>query len=233
MRGPLIAATAAAFGVVVLGLWAWSAEPGRAQPPGAEVSGSGVHLSASVDHVGVNPSGDQTPNFLMTFSRAAQMSGSYSINVEGDPITSGQAVAGFILGCGISVAGGVTVGIQPNQGLVASISPKLSPPSVSVSPPSASVSPPDISLAPSVGGTLGATEVVVPTLGPGQVTTATTPTVALDGNTVFPYHITFNNAALNVAQCASPVSAVPFATSTVSTAHTVVQTTAYGDQFTF
>ncbi|MGV9668946.1 MspA family porin [Nocardia niigatensis] len=43
----------------------------------------------------------------------------------------------------------------------------------------------------------------------------------------------FNNAAVNIAQCASPVSAVPFVTATVGTSEGVAQTTAYGDQFTF
>lgn len=241
MRHALMAVTAvtAAAGVTLAGLWAWGAEPVGAQPPGADVSGSGVHIVASVDTVEVNPPGDRTPKFLMTFSHAAQMSGSYSVTVEGGPITSGQAVAGFILGCGITVAGGVTVGIEPNQGLAAAISPSVTPPSVSASPPSgtvtpsASVTPPDISLGPSVGGALGVTEVLTATLGPGQVSTATTATAALDGATEFPYQITFNNAALNVAQCASPVSAVPFVTTTVATTKGVVQSTAYGDQFTF
>ncbi|WP_433567659.1 MspA family porin [Nocardia sp. CA-151230] len=280
----------------------------------------------------------------MTFSHAAQMSGDYSVNVEGDPITSGQAVAGFILGCGISVAGGFTVGIEPNQGWVGALAPTVSPASTasavsaplatatpmptsnaSVVTPSAitpiartpltsparaaitttspssatttptsatttptsatttptsatttpttpttpasattpettpttpttetttpttetttpttettttttTASPPSIDLGPSVGGALGITEVLTATLGPGQVTIATTATSALDNTTVFPYRISFNNAALNVAQCASPVSAVPFVTTTVSTAQGVVQTTAYGDQFTF
>ncbi|MGQ4601087.1 MspA family porin [Nocardia sp. R6R-6] len=77
------------------------------------------------------------------------------------------------------------------------------------------------------------TEVLTATLGPGQVTTATTATAPLTNNTAFPFHITFNNAALNVAQCASPVSAVPFITTTLNTAQGLVQTTAYGDQFTF
>ncbi|MFJ9363668.1 MspA family porin [Nocardia sp. NPDC101769] len=250
MRRLLIVAAAgtAVATLAVLGVWAWGTELGRAQPPpGADVSGSGVHLTASVDSVAANAPGNRTPNFLMTFSHAAQMSGNYSVNVEGDPITSGQAVAGFILGCGISVAGGVTVGIEPNQGVVGAISPTVTPPTISVSPPSetpsgtvtplptpsVSVTPPTFSLGPSVGGALGLTEVLTATLGPGQVTTATTATAALDNSTVFPYHITFNNAALNVAQCASPVSAVPFVTTTVSSAQGVVQTTAYGSQFTF
>jgi len=70
-------------------------------------------------------------------------------------------------------------------------------------------------------------------IGPGQVTTATTATATLDNTTAFPYHIAFNNAALNVSQCASPVAAVPFVSATVSTPTGLVQTTAYGDQFTF
>ncbi|MEU1203765.1 MspA family porin [Nocardia sp. NPDC005825] len=241
MRHALMAATAvtAVAGVTLASLWAWGADPVGAQPPAGDVSGAGVHIVASVDSVEVNPPGNRTPNYLMTFSHAAQMSGNYSVTVDGGPITSGQAVAGFILGCGISVAGGVTVGIEPNQGLAAAIAPSVTPGSVSASPPSgtvapsASVTPPDISLGPSVGGALGLTEVLTATMGPGQVTTTTTATAALDGATVFPFQIMFNNAALNVAQCASPVSAVPFVTTTVSTAQGVVQTTAYGDQFTF
>jgi hypothetical protein len=76
-------------------------------------------------------------------------------------------------------------------------------------------------------------QVLEATLAPGQITTVTTVTTNLDNNTVFPYHFIFNNAALNVGQCASPVSAVPFITATVSTAVETVQTSAYGSQFTF
>ncbi|WP_433665713.1 MspA family porin [Nocardia sp. CA-136227] len=241
MRHALMASAAvtAVAGVTLASLWAWGADAVGAQPPGGDVSGAGVHIVASVDSVEVNPPGNRTPNFLMTFSHAAQMSGNYSVTVDGGPITSGQAVAGFILGCGISVAGGVTVGIEPNQGLAAAIAPSVTPGSASASPPSGTVTPsasvtaPDISLGPSVGGALGVTEVLTATMGPGQVTTATTATAALDSGTMFPFQIMFNNAALNVAQCASPVSAVPFVTTTVSTAQGVIQTTGYGDQFTF
>lgn len=279
-------------------LWPGGTEPSRAQPPpGADVFGAGIHLTASVDNVRVDPAGNRTPNFLMTFAHAAQLSGDYSLNVEGDGVTSGQAVAGFLLGCAISVAGGVTVGIEPLQGLQASISPSFSQPTAGISQPGAtltpvtttpsatltpvpttpsasttsqlpvptsqlpvptsqlpvptsqsvvttsqstdttspstSASPPSASLGPSVGGNLGLQEVLTANLGPGQITTATTVTATLDDTTVFPYHFIFNNAALNVAQCASPVSAVPFVTASVSTPVGIVQTTAYGTQFTF
>ncbi|MFE7799513.1 MspA family porin [Nocardia sp. NPDC057440] len=244
----------------------------------------------------------------MTFAHAAQLSGDYSLTVEGNGITSGQAVAGFLLGCALSLDNGFTIGIDPNQGLLASISPEFSqsnvaaslprvtltpgpttpsaapisrsvaptsrsaaPISRSVAPtsrsaapisrsaapisrsaapisrsaastsesaatttsPSASASEPSASLGPTVGGALGLTEVIEATLAPGQITTVTTVTANLDDRTVFPYHFIFNNAALNVGQCASPVSAVPFITATVSTAVGTVQTTAYGSQFTF
>ncbi|RMI28531.1 MspA family porin [Nocardia stercoris] len=227
-----------------LTLWAWDGEPGRAQPPGTDVSGSGVHVTASVDSVEVNPSGDRTPNVLMTFSHAVQMSGSYSVGVEGDPITSGQAVAGVILGCGISVAGGVSVGIELSQRIRAGISSTVTSPRDSVVLPEAMPAPapdtphgtvrsPRVSLEPSLGGTLSGTEISAFNLRPGRVTVLTTATAALNRDTAFPFHIAFENAAVNVAQCASPVSAVPFTTTTVSTAQGLVQTTAYGDQFTF
>lgn len=244
MRRPLIAAATgiAAVTAVASILWTGGSETSHAQPPGTDVTGSGVHLTASVDNIGVNPPGDRTPNYLMTFSHAAQLSGNFSVNVEGDPITSGQAVAGFLLGCGISVAGGFDVGISPNQGLQLSISPTFTPPSLTTAAaPIATtgsatlpgVSPPGFDLGPSVGGSLGLSENLDANIGPGQVTTATTATATLDNTTTFPYHIAFNNAALNVSQCASPVAAVPFVSTTVSTATGLVQTTAYGDQFTF
>ncbi|MBF5001737.1 MspA family porin [Nocardia sp. BSTN01] len=312
MRRPLIAAATgiAAVTAVASILWTGGSETSHAQPPGTDVTGSGVHLTASVDNIGVNPPGDRTPNYLMSFSHAAQMSGNFSVNIEGDPITSGQAVAGFLLGCGISVAGGFDVGISPNQGLQLSISPTFTPPSLttaaapiatsgsatptttsgarpsptttrttstptravrtSVAPTTSTtptttvttpttvipttdtptittpslpttsgsaglpgVSPPGFDLGPSVGGSLGLSENLDANIGPGQVTTATTATATLDNTTAFPYHIAFNNAALNVSQCASPVAAVPFVSATVSTPTGLVQTTAYGDQFTF
>ncbi|MEU6582439.1 MspA family porin [Nocardia sp. NPDC046763] len=219
-----VAATVAAS-LAVLGLWVGGAGLGRAQPPGADVSAGGVHLTASVDSIAANPPGDRTPNFLMTFSHATQMSGDYSVTVDGGQITSGQAVAGFIIGCGISVDGGFDVEIGTNQGLGVRIRPSVGSPNASIVAPGAG--------RPSIGGTLGVGEGVFGNLGPGQVTVARTETVRLHANTTFPYRIAFYNAALNIAQCASPVSAVPFVTATVSTAEGLAQTTAYGDQFTF
>ncbi|MGY4099686.1 MspA family porin [Nocardia sp. R16R-3T] len=340
MRPPsvVIATGVVAAALAVVVLRPGGTEPSHAQPPpGADVSGAGIHLMASVENVRVDPAGDRTPNYLMTFAHAAQLSGDYSLNVEGDGVTSGQAVAGFILGCAVSVAGGVTVGIEPNQGVVGNITPTFSnsniaaslpnvtptpvpttssvtvtvpttsnvtvpvpttsnvtvpvpttsnvtvpvpttsnvtvpvptTPSVTVtvpttpsvtlppvpttssvattspsiettspsiettSPTSTSASPPSFSLGPSVGGLLGVTEVLEATLAPGQITTVTTVTSNLDEKTAFPYHFIFNNAALNIGQCASPVSAVPFITASVGTPVGTVQTTAYGRQFTF
>ncbi|WP_254206166.1 MspA family porin [Nocardia alni] len=158
----------------------------------------------------------------MTFLHAAQVSGDYSVTVTGGPISSGQAVAGFLLGCGVSVAGGVTAGINPNQELNAGVSPTVT-----------LNTPPGVSVSPSVGGSLGTSESLATTLEPGQVTTATTAVAALTDKTQYPFQLTVGNAALNIAQCASPVGAVPFVTTTVSTPHGMVQTTAYGDQFTF
>ncbi|MFI2475248.1 MspA family porin [Nocardia xishanensis] len=312
--------------VFAVGLWP-GAEPSRAQPPGADVSGAGIHVTTSVENVRVDPPGDRMPNFLMTFAHAVQLSGDYSLNVEGEGITTGQAVAGFLVGCALSLDNGFTVGIDPEQGLLASISPEFSqsnvaatlpsapltpvstPPSATLTPlptpPSATLTPlptpqragttpktpattsasaattsasaattspssattspssattspsaestspsvettspsvettspsasaPSASLGPTVGGTLGLAEVLEATLAPGQITTVTTATIDLDDRTAFPYHFIFNNAALNVGQCASPVSAVPFITATVGTAVGTVQTSAYGSQFIF
>ncbi|WP_169813277.1 MspA family porin [Nocardia vaccinii] len=226
MRCPLTvaAATTVAACMAVLGLWGGGV--GRAQSPGANIAGAGVHLTASVDKIGVNPPGDRTPNVLMTFSHAVQVSGDYSVDVGGDPIRSGQAVAGFLLGCGISTAG-VKVGIGTGQILATGNSSALAPPNVAISAPARG------SLGPRVRGLLGLGEFLGVSLEPGQVTTATTATIKLDGRTAFPFRIRFDNAALNVSQCTSPVAAVPFITTTVSTAQAMTQTTSYGNQFTF
>ncbi|MEV6388541.1 MspA family porin [Nocardia xishanensis] len=315
----VVIVTGVVAAVLAVGLWP-GAEPSRAQPPGADVSGAGIHVTTSVENVRVDPPGDRMPNFLMTFAHAVQLSGDYSLNVEGEGITTGQAVAGFLVGCALSLDNGFTVGIDPEQGLLASISPEFSqsnvaatlpsapltpvstPPSATLTPlptpPSATLTPlptpqragptsktpattsasaattsasaattspssattspsaestspsvettspsvettspsasaPSASLGPTVGGTLGLAEVLEATLAPGQITTVTTATIDLDDRTAFPYHFIFNNAALNVGQCASPVSAVPFITATVGTAVGTVQTSAYGSQFIF
>lgn len=159
---------------------------------------------------------------MMEFSHAAQVSGDYSVTVTGGPISSGQAVAGFLLGCGVSVGGGVTAGISPSQSVNTGISPTIN-----------LTTPPGVSVSPEVGGSLGTSESLSTTLEPGQVTTATTAVAQLTDKSEYPFRLTVGNAALNIAQCASPVAAVPFVTTSVSTPHGMVQTTAYGDQFTF
>ena len=125
------------------------------------------------------------------------------------------------------------LGTTVAQGTVMPQTPAAGLPSASFTPPSASITPPSLSLGPSIGGTLGVSQLLEGTLAPGQVSTVQTTTSALDDKTAFPYHISFNNAPLNIAQCASPVSAVPYVSATISTASGTVQTTGYGQQFTF
>ncbi|MQY29407.1 MspA family porin [Nocardia aurantia] len=222
-RALVVVAAPAAASMLVLGVGAGPGS-GRAQAPGAEIFGTGIHLTAAVDSIGVNPPGDRTPN-PMPFSHAVQTSGTYSVTVSGDRITSGQAVAGFILGCAVNLANGFPVGLEPNQGLSLGFAPTFDTPADGTAP--------TVTLGPAVVGILGLTEDLMVTLAPGQVTVATSVTANLDDKTTFPYHITFNNSALNVAQCVTPVSAVPFVTTTVSNSQGTVQTTAYSDQFVF
>lgn len=184
-------------------------------------SDAGTELTVTVADTDVTGAGDQAPG-LVPFSHAAQVAGRYAVDVQPGPISAGTVAVGYIIGCGVDLSSGITVGLSPNQSGTAGITP-----SVTLG------TPPSVSIAPNLSGTLGLTESLTATLIPGQVTTVTTATATLDPATSFPYHLAHQRTPLNIARCASPVSAVPFTTASVNTPDGFLQNTAYGNQFIF
>jgi hypothetical protein len=158
----------------------------------------------------------------MLFSHDARARGRFSIDTSGRSIQSGTVVAGFIVGCGVSAAGGIQVGISPSQGLAAGFSPTIT-----------LTTPPTVSVSPSVGATVGSSQSGSIILEPGQVTAVIAANVPLGATSRFPYRMAFDQAAINVSQCITPGSAVPYVTASITTDSVTVQTTAYGDQFMF
>ncbi|MCM6771901.1 MspA family porin [Nocardia sp. CDC159] len=182
---------------------------GPAYAADASVTGAGVDLIASVDEIFWAPAGNRLPSGV-PFAHGADVGGRYSVTVSGAPIQEGIVTAGFIVGCGVSASGGVSVGLSPNQSLTVAIAP-----------------------APGVSVGAGVSESLSITLTPGQVAPMALASAPMNSRSEFPYSVTVNHAALDVGQCMSPVSAVPFVSASVTTATGTVQTAAYGDQFTF
>jgi hypothetical protein len=200
-----------------------AAAPPAAPPPAhtAHSSAAGINLTVAIDDIRWAPSGNRAPAGLL-FSHDAHARGRYSVIAAG-AIQSGTVAAGFILGCGVSAAGGIQIGITPNAGILGAVQPNITltnPPAVN-------------SISPSVGGNLGLSEGDQVTLEPGQVTAVVVASAPLTSTSTYPYRLSFDDAGINVSQCVSPGSAVPFVTAAVSTDSATTQTTAYGDQFAF
>lgn len=184
-------------------------------------SEGGTELTVAVDDTDTVGAGNQAPGGV-PFSHSVQVAGRYSVDVHPDKITSGTVAVGYILGCGVDLSSGITVGLIPNQSGTVGITP-----SVTLG------APPSVTIAPTLSGTAGMSETLSATLIPGQITTVTTATATLDPTTTFPYHLSHQRTPLNVARCASPVTAVPFTTASITTPNAYLQNTAYGNQFTF
>lgn len=184
-------------------------------------SDGGTTLTVSVTDTDTTGAGDQAPGGV-PFSHAVQVAGRYSVEVAPAAVTTGTVAVGYIVGCGVDLSSGITVGISPNQSGTAGITPSIT-----------LGAPPSVSIAPSLSGTAGLSESLTATLIPGQVTTLTTATATLDSTTSFPYRIAHQRTPLNVARCASPVTAVPFVTASVATTDGFLQNSAYGNQFAF
>lgn len=206
----------------------------------AHASAPGINLTVSIDDVRWKPAGNRAPGGML-FSHDAHIHGLYSIAAVGH-IESGTVAAGFLLGCGVSAAGGLQIGLTPSGGLSVGYQQSNTLPYNSTTytvPPTTSSNvqithnPPTVALEPSVGANAGLSEGNQVTLEPGQVVAVVVANAALSPTSTYPYRLSVDDAAINVSQCFSPGSAVPFVTAAVSTNSSTAQTAAYGDQFTF
>lgn len=226
--------TLAAITAVVVAATGAVADTAAGAAPG-EVKSGGLHLIASVDSNNVVPAGDIALG--IPFVHAVKVSGDFSVALEGaSPVRFGQIVAGYLIGCAVDVANGISIGIAPSVAVGASISPTFgtsfnlnlaidAPPSISLGAA--------VAVSPSVGVEAGLTGELAVNLAPGSVTAAVIGTALLDETATFPYTFAHTNTPLSINGCLSPASAMPFVTVRADSTSSTVQTTGYGTSFGF
>lgn len=168
--------------------------------------GSGLRMTVEVLDSHSFPAGATTPSAAI-FNHSATVSERARVTFTGQA-TGGTMVAGYLVGCQLSLSNGLNLGVSPGIG--------LSTNAPGVVGPSANLNG-NISMA----------------LVPGQVTTVTIINAPLGANTVSPYQVEHNATALNLSQCGGRASAVPFVSATLSSNSGTLETTAYGRQFDF
>ncbi|MFR9753035.1 MspA family porin [Nocardia sp. 004] len=91
--------------------------PAAAAP--GEVRSGGLRLIASVDSNTVTPAGGDTATGI-PFVHSVKLSGNYSVGLDRtSPLRHGRIVAGYLIGCAVSVADGISIGLIPEVGVEA------------------------------------------------------------------------------------------------------------------
>lgn len=222
----------------------------RATPAPGEVNAGEVRIVAAVDSSSWLQAGDTALG--VPFSHAAKVSGSYSVNLDGAPLRVGEVVAGYLVGCAIDVSQGIGIAIAPEVGAGWSVTPSIGGSTtidlglVIDAPPEVGA-PPQIQLPLDVVVGLGGDARLAQTFGvegaiagelavglaPGTVTALPIGAAVLDGLSTFPYTFAHTTMPLHINGCLAQASAMPFITVRAHTFGSTVQTTGYGDSFTF
>ncbi|WP_067855815.1 MspA family porin [Nocardia shimofusensis] len=203
-----------------------------------EVNAGGLRVVAAVDSSNWLLAGDTALG--VPFSHAAKVSGNYSVNLEGAGVRGGEIVAGYLVGCAVDVSEGIGIAIAPEIGIGAETSPSIGADTV-IEFGLAVDAPPEVAVA--FGGgidleqTFGiegalAGELAVG-LAPGTVVAMPIGAAELDEESTFPYTFAHSSMPLHVNGCLFPASAMPFITVRADTTGSTVQTTGYGEAFTF
>ncbi|WP_280477122.1 MspA family porin [Nocardia farcinica] len=215
-----------------------SAAPAAGTAPG-EVAAGAVRMVAAVDFAQVVPAGDTA--FGVPFVHAVKVSGDFSVALDGvSALRGGEVAAGYLVGCAVEVSDGISVAIAPEVGMSASISPSIgadfgvdlglsvdAPPEVGIGFGVGVGLEPSIGVEGAVAGELSLS------LAPGTVTAVPIGVAELDEESTFPFTFAHANTPLHVNGCLSPASAMPFITVRADTPGSTLQTTGYGDPFTF
>ncbi|PEH75803.1 hypothetical protein CRM89_07205 [Nocardia sp. FDAARGOS_372] len=185
------------------------------------------------------PRGDTA--FGVPFVHAVKVSGDFSVALDGvSALRGGEVAAGYLVGCAVDVSDGISVAIAPEVGMSASISPSIgadfgvdlglsvdAPPEVGIGFGVGVGLEPSIGVEGAVAGELSLS------LAPGTVTAVPIGVAELDEESTFPFTFAHANTPLHVNGCLSPASAMPFITVRADTPGSTLQTTGYGDPFTF
>ncbi|MBA4854358.1 MspA family porin [Nocardia farcinica] len=215
-----------------------SAAPAAGTAPG-EVAAGAARMVAAVDFAQVVPAGDTA--FGVPFVHAVKVSGDFSVALDGvSALRGGEVAAGYLVGCAVDVSDGISVAIAPEVGMSASISPSIgadfgvdlglsvdAPPEVGIGFGVGVGLEPSIGVEGAVAGELSLS------LAPGTVTAVPIGVAELDEESTFPFTFAHANTPLHVNGCLSPASAMPFITVRADTPGSTLQTTGYGDPFTF
>ncbi|WSF99200.1 MspA family porin [Nocardia vinacea] len=185
-----------------------------------------MHLVAAVDVSNVVPAGGDVAQGI-PFVHAVKVSGDYSVSVDGGPsVRDGEIAIGYLIGCAVDIADGISIGIAPSIGVSAGIAPSLA----LTLGDSTSVT---VAIQPNVGVNAGLAGAISVNLAPGTVTAVVIGAASLDEDAEYPYIFSHTNTPLNISGCLSPASAMPFVTARVDGTNGTAQTTGYGTQFTF
>jgi len=198
--------------------------PAEAAP--GEAGAGGMHLVAAVDVNSIVPAGADLAQGI-PFVHAVKVSGDYSVSVSGGrSVRDGEIAIGYLLGCGVDLSQGVSIGIAPSIGVSAGIAPSLA----LTLGDSTSVT---VAIQPNFGVNAGLAGAVSLTLAPGSVTAVIIGAASLDQDAEYPYTFSHTNTPLNISGCLTPASAMPFVTARVDGINGTAQTTGYGTDFTF
>ncbi|WP_040795917.1 MspA family porin [Nocardia higoensis] len=209
-----------------------------ATPFPGEVNAGGLRLVASVDSNNWLLAGDTALG--VPFSHAAKVSGNFSTTLQGARIRSGQVVAGYLVGCAVDVSDGIGISITPEIGAGYDVSPTIGA-DAGIDFALNMDAPPDVVIGFGAGVDLTQTFGVEGALSgelsvglaPGTVTALPVGTATLDAESTFPFVFAHTSTPLHVNGCLSPASAMPFISVRAETYGGTVQTTGYGDAFTF
>ncbi|BDT95713.1 hypothetical protein IFM12275_56890 [Nocardia sputorum] len=246
---------AAIVAVVVAATGAFAVSDSVAGAAPGEIDAGGLHLIASVNANNVVPAGgDIAPG--VPFVHAVKMSGDFSVSLDGPTaLRGGEIAVGYLIGCAVDIANGISIGISPNVAVDVGIAPSFGlegaltfdAPSVEMNMPDQRTMMPSLQVMAPPSVTVGAAVGIQPSfdieagvavelavnLAPGSVTAAVIGAAEIDGESEFPYTFAHSNTPLNISGCLSPASAMPFVTVRADSRRATAQTTGYGTAFWF
>ncbi|WP_433492294.1 MspA family porin [Nocardia grenadensis] len=115
-------ATLAAVISVVTGAVSTADAVARAAP--GEIDSGGLRVVASANSSTSEQSGDTAMG--VPFAHAIKVSGDFSVAADGvAPLRSGEIVAGYLLGCAVDIANGISVAIAPSIGASTEVAPQV------------------------------------------------------------------------------------------------------------
>ncbi|MEU6828829.1 MspA family porin [Nocardia beijingensis] len=111
-----------AVAMAVTGAFAVSDSVAGAAP--GEINAGGLHLVASANASNVMPGGDIAQG--VPFVHAVKVSGDFSVTLDGaTALRGGEIAIGYLVGCAVDIANGISIGISPNVGVDFGIAPSF------------------------------------------------------------------------------------------------------------